>query len=180
MQRINVIGTSCAGKTTFAAKLAAAIRAPHVELDLLHWEPGWVEVSDAIFTSGVAAATAGERWVLDGNYAVMRPIAWPLVDAVIWLDYSFPRVLWRAVTRTLGRVLRHEPCSNGNYETFRQQCSRDSIVLWVIRTHHSRRRDFRRLLSTLKSQGTRVVILRTPAEAERWLGEVRHGVYTTV
>jgi len=35
MQRINVVGTSCSGKTTLARSIAATLNMPHVELDAL-------------------------------------------------------------------------------------------------------------------------------------------------
>ncbi|HHE71902.1 MAG TPA: hypothetical protein ENL34_06450 [Chloroflexi bacterium] len=35
-----VIGTSCSGKTTFAAQLAEALGIPHIELNRLHRLPG--------------------------------------------------------------------------------------------------------------------------------------------
>ena len=36
--RISVIGTSGAGKTTFARRLAEAVGAPYVELDAINWQ----------------------------------------------------------------------------------------------------------------------------------------------
>ena len=42
LRRVAVVGTSCAGKTTFAKALAAQLQAPHIELDALHHGPGWV------------------------------------------------------------------------------------------------------------------------------------------
>src|SRR3982751_2446361 len=99
MRRVSVVGTSGTGKTTFAAGLAAALGVPHVELDALHWEPGWVEAPDDVFRERVAAATATDGGVVDGSYAMVRDITWARVDAVVWLDYSFGRVLWRAVVR---------------------------------------------------------------------------------
>jgi adenylate kinase family enzyme len=173
MRQINVIGTSCAGKTTFAASLAAAMGIAHVELDALHWEPGWVEVSADVFRGRVAAATAGDAWVVDGNYSVVRDIVWPRVDTLVWLDYALPLVLWRATRRTLRRAFLGEPCCNGNRESLGRSLSRDSIILWVLQTHAQRRREFGKLLPECAGRGIKVVILRTPNAAERWLREVR-------
>jgi adenylate kinase family enzyme len=170
MRRVNVIGTSCAGKSTFSARLAAAMRVPHVELDALHWEPDWVEVPNDVFRARVADATAGDDWVVDGNYAFARDITWARVDTVIWLDFSFPRVLWRSLTRTARRILSGETCCNGNRESIRQALSRNSIIWWVVSTHERRRREFRALLPTQAARGVDVVVLKTPAEAARWLG----------
>ena len=172
MRRVNVIGSSCAGKSTFARRLARALAVPHVELDHLHWEPGWVEVSTEAFLKRVAVATQGEGWVVDGNYSVSREVFWPRVDTVVWLDYSFPRVLWRSLTRTWKRIVKGETCCNGNRESVWRTFSRDSIVLWVIQTHGRRRREFRETLPALAARGVDVIVLRTVTEAERWLDEV--------
>jgi adenylate kinase family enzyme len=169
MRRVNVIGTSCAGKSTFAGRLARALDVPHVELDHLHWEPGWVEVSTEAFLKRVSLATEGEGWVVDGNYSVARDVFWSRVDTVVWLDYSFSRVLWRSLNRTWRRIVKGETCCNGNRESVWRTFSRDSIVLWVIRTHGRRRREFRTMLPALAARGVDVVVLRTVAEAERWL-----------
>jgi adenylate kinase family enzyme len=173
MCRINVIGTSCAGKSTFAAQLAARLDVPHVELDVLHWEPGWVEISDDIFRRRVAAATDGEGgWVVDGNYSIAREIFWSRVDTIVWLDYGLPLVLWRAIMRTLRRAIRRESCCNGNRESFWRAFSRDSIIWWVISTHHRRRREFLRALPAMRESGCEVVVLRAPRGTSLWLASV--------
>jgi adenylate kinase family enzyme len=176
MRRVNVIGTSCAGKTTFAAKLAAAMSVPHVELDALHWEPGWAEVSNDVFRSRVSEAAAGDGWVVDGNYSPVRDIVWSRADAVVWLDFPLPLVLWRSLTRTLARVYRRESCCNGNRESLRRALvSRESIILWVLQTHARRRREFRELLPQFAAQDRKVVILRSPQQAQCWLERHRPG-----
>jgi hypothetical protein len=37
MERINIVGIGCAGKSTLARALAARLGVPHVELDALFW-----------------------------------------------------------------------------------------------------------------------------------------------
>lgn len=40
-QRIQVIGASCAGKTTLGRALSARLDLPFTDLDELWWSPGW-------------------------------------------------------------------------------------------------------------------------------------------
>jgi adenylate kinase family enzyme len=42
MKRINVIGTTGSGKTTFSKELSTALGIPYVQLDELFWKPNWV------------------------------------------------------------------------------------------------------------------------------------------
>ncbi len=40
-KKINVIGTSGAGKSTFSKKLAQALNYPYIEMDKVFWESNW-------------------------------------------------------------------------------------------------------------------------------------------
>jgi adenylate kinase family enzyme len=170
LRRVAVIGTSCAGKTTFAAALAARLQAPHIELDALHWRADWVPAPRADFRRAVAAATAADRWVSDGNYSMVRDLVWRRATAVIWLDYPFPTVLWRALYRTVRRALQREELYSGNRETFRKALlSRDSILLWVLTTYGRRRREFPRLFGQPAFAHLETIAFRLPREADAFL-----------
>ena len=59
--RISVQGTSGAGKTTLARRLAARLGVPHIELDAINWQPGWRGLNEdapALFAARVAQALA--------------------------------------------------------------------------------------------------------------------------
>ena len=88
MQRINVVGATGAGKTTVARRLSQVLHIPHVEIDALFWEPNWTRAPAGILAQRVAEATSPERWVLDGNYRVVRDLIWPKATGIVWLDYS--------------------------------------------------------------------------------------------
>ena len=49
MNKINVVGTSAVGKTTFAKKLAEKLQLHYIELDDLFWLDDWEETSDHAF-----------------------------------------------------------------------------------------------------------------------------------
>jgi adenylate kinase family enzyme len=83
VERVVVVGTSCAGKTTFARQLATALKAPHVELDALYWGPNWTPVPMERFRAAAAAVTAEPRWVCDGNYAMVRDVMWRRATALV-------------------------------------------------------------------------------------------------
>jgi adenylate kinase family enzyme len=170
LRRVAVVGTSCAGKTTFAAALAAKLQIPHIELDALHWRVGWVPAPPEVFRQAVATATSAERWVSDGNYGVVRDLVWGRATAVIWLDYPFATVLWRALYRTARRALLREELYSGNRETFRKALlSRDSILWWVVTTHRQRQREFPMLFEQAAFAHLEVAVLKRPGDAESFL-----------
>ena len=170
MRRVNVVGTSGSGKTIFGAELARRLGVPHVELDALSWEPNWVSAPPDVLRERVQQAVAADEWVVDGNYSATRDVVWARADTVVWLDFSFPLVMWRVIARTLRRGLRGEVLWSGNRESLRMAVSRDSIILWALTTYRRRRRDYPRLF--VQYPDVRFVRLRSPAEARRFLDAI--------
>ena len=67
--RIVVVGTSGAGKTTLARRIAALLMLPHIELDAINWQPGWRDLTrhdPEEFVRRVDEATQAAAWVVDG------------------------------------------------------------------------------------------------------------------
>jgi adenylate kinase family enzyme len=142
-ERVAVIGTSCSGKSTLAAALAAELDAPHIELDAHYWGPNWTPIDGAQFRQRIDEQTSQPRWVCDGNYSVIRDLVWRRADTIVWLNYSFPVVFGRALRRTISRCITRSTIFSGNRESFRMSfLSRDSILLWVVRTHHAHQREY--------------------------------------
>jgi adenylate kinase family enzyme len=141
--RVVVIGSSCAGKSTFAQALAHARGCPYVELDELFWGPDWTPKPADEFARLVTQATQGDAWVVAGNYSSVRDIVGPRATTIVWLDYGFARVLWRGLRRTLVRALSGAVLFHGNRESLRRAfLSRESILWWIITTWRPRRRAF--------------------------------------
>ena len=148
-QRINVVGTTGAGKTTVARRLSEILCIPHVEIDALFWGPNWGRAPAGILAQRVAEATSPDRWVVDGNYSVVRDLIWPKATGIVWLDYPFPVVFLRLLSRTARRVFFKEDLWNGNRERIHAQfMSRDSLFLGALRTHRRRRKQSRRASAT--------------------------------
>jgi len=173
-QRIVVVGTSGCGKTVFARLLAQSLRCPCVELDELYWGPQWTPKPDAEFRRLVEAAARAPQWVADGNYGRVRDILWPRATTIVWLNYSFQRVMLRALRRTLGRLITREPLWHGNKESVRLSFfSRKSIMLWVINTFHRRRNELAGLRASGKYPHLSWIELRWPSDAEPYLRSIQ-------
>lgn len=173
MNRIAIIGTSCSGKSTLAARISNRLSIPHIELDQLHWSPNWVERTDTEFLSLVASEIEKADWVTDGNYAVARKLIWPNANTILWLDFSFPRVIFRAVWRSVHRAVTKEEVCSGNTESFRQSFfSRDSVILWVIKTHRANRLKYKELLSADQYKGCHVEVFSSPKQLNIYLARL--------
>ena len=174
IQRIAVVGTSGTGKTTLARQLSARLGLPHVELDALHWDPGWAPTPAEIFVGRAGAALGGDTWVVDGNYPEVRDLIWRRADTIVWLDYSLALTMWRLTLRTFRRVATREVLWNGNRERGLSAhfFSRDSIFLWALRTYGLRRREYPALLALPSYAHLRAVRLRSPRATNAWLASL--------
>jgi adenylate kinase family enzyme len=169
-----VLGLSGSGKTTVAVALARALDAPHVELDALHWEPGWRMTPRETLRARVMAATAGEAWVVDGNYSQTRDLIWPRATTIVWLDYPLPLVMARLFRRTLWRSLAGVELWNGNKERLWPQFfSRDSLFLWILQQHPKHKREYPLIPTLPEAVGARFIRLRSTRATARWLATLR-------
>jgi len=175
VEKINVVGTSGSGKSTFAKRLAKQMSYPYIQLDELFWLPNWQETPDDEFFQKVAKALDRPNWVLDGNYKRTTPIKWKDVDVVIWLDYSFWLTFWRACKRAITRIITKKELwpGTGNIETWGRLFSKESVVWWTIITHHQNRFKYQALMEDPKFQRIRFYRLGRPKEAERFLATLK-------
>jgi adenylate kinase family enzyme len=119
VQRVSVIGSAGAGKSTVGRALALAIGGEFLELDSVYHQAGWTPLPSAEYRARVAAAVAGERWVIDGNYSTVQDLVWARADTVVWLDLPRRTVMRRLVWRTFRRVGGRAELWNGNREQWR-------------------------------------------------------------
>ena len=171
--RIHVIGTSGAGKTTVARRLAAARGVPHVELDALHWLPGWVERDRDAFRSLLQAELEAPAWVVDGNYlGRASDILWERATTIVWLDLPRHEVMWQVTRRTFGRWWHDETLWGTNKERLRNALlsREDSILWWAWTTWARRRREYSALFAEPRPQD--VIALRSRREVDAWLREL--------
>jgi len=175
-QRVIVVGSSCAGKSTFARALSEAAALPCVELDHLFWGPHWTAKPTAEFRALVDAAAAADSWIIEGNYGGVRDVLWPRAELVVWLNYDFPLIFWRALRRTVARNLCGQELWHGNRESIKRSfLSRDSILVWVATTFRKRRRQFHELRAGWAFPHLRWLEFRHPAQAQIFLRQVRRG-----
>jgi adenylate kinase family enzyme len=85
MQRIAVVGSGGAGKSTFARELGLRTEIAVIHLDLHYWKPGWVETPAEEWRTLQINLLAGDSWIADGNFGGTLDVRLARADTVIVL-----------------------------------------------------------------------------------------------
>ena len=101
MQRIAIIGSCGAGKSTLARILGRKLNLPVIHLDAYYWQSGWQENSGDRWIRIQQELVKSDRWIIDGNYGSTMDLRLQAADTVIWLDFNRYLCLWRIVKRYL-------------------------------------------------------------------------------
>ncbi len=178
--RIVVVGTTGSGKSTLARAVAECTGCVHIGMDELAWEDDWVRAPEEVICERFDEQASGGRWVFDGNFDpgdLRRERILARADLVLWLDLPMPVVLWRLTLRSIRRAWTREPMwGTNNTESFRMTfLSHDSVILWSMRTHGLRRRQYRALAASDEFDPALMVRLGSGREADRWVEALGRG-----
>ncbi len=172
LSRILVLGAGGAGKTTISRRLSAIYGLPLISLDAEYWNPGWKETAPEPWAARVAELIAGDRWVMDGNFAGTLETRLKRAQLVVLVDLQrrvyLSSALWRS-TRHHGEV--REEMSPGCPERLNWEFLR---YLWQFE-----RMSRPPLLAKLEAYSGRLVWLRSRREATAWVDAVEHRNATT-
>jgi adenylate kinase family enzyme len=170
-ERVIVVGTSGAGKTTLAGRIAARLGIEHIEIDALFHGPGWTPRPE--FLEDVRAFAGRDAWVTEWQYEAARPVLLERATLAVWLDYPVWLRMSRSVCRTVRRRLRRAELWNGNREgpLWRVLVDDDHIIRWAWRTRH-KYDDLRARLDAEGRADLPLVRLRSQAQADAWLAGV--------
>ena len=165
-----ILGPGGAGKSELATRISRRTGLPVVHLDVLFWRSGWTPTPRAEAMRDLAAAIAGERWILDGNFLAADgdDPRFGRADTVILLDLPRRTCLWRVLRRLVrdrrrSRADLPEGCAEGFDLPF---------LRWIWRY---RRVDRPRVLGILAGLDGRMDVrhLRSRADVRRYLESLR-------
>ena len=164
MRRVLVIGPGGAGKSTLARAIAERVGLPLVHLDACYWRGGWVPTPADEWAATVARLTAGDAWVMDGNYGGTLDARLAACDTAIFLDLPRLVCLWGVVRRWLRYRGRTRPDLAAGCP---EQLSWE-FVQWIWTYPRRRRPGVLARLRALEG-GKRVVILRSRRAVRRFV-----------
>ena len=167
-ERIILIGSGGAGKSTLARELGEALQRPVHHLDALYWSAGWVEPDKQGWRKAQEELCAQDSWIMDGNYGGTLDLRLAAADTILFLD--FPRVLclYRALKRTfVYRGTTRPDMTPGCPERIDLK-----FLRWIWNYPATRRPGILKKLAKL-DEAKEIVILRSPNEAVAYVARVR-------
>ena len=177
-RRIQIVGSSNAGKSTLAAQLASETGYPLVELDALNFKPGWQGRSQHEpdeFRRLIREATVGDSWIVAGNYTVFsQEITWPRADVIVWLDLPLSLLTVRMLCRSWKRWRTQELLWGTNRERFWPQLRvwhSDSLFNWLWLNYRRYRENLIDAQQDERWKHLRFVHLKSRKEVARFLRE---------
>ena len=176
MKRINVIGTTGSGKTTFSKELSAILNLDYVQLDELLWKPNWVESKDEEFIPKVKHAVNQDAWIIDGNYSRTTDIKWHRADTVIWLDLGYLVTFSQLFKRTIHRAVTKQELwpNTGNRESFRKSFfDRSSILMWFFKNYFRNRKKYLNKIQSNNYPHVNFIRLTSRKEVRQFLENTR-------
>ena len=173
-RRISVIGTSGAGKTHVATRLATKLGIPYICNDAIIWQPDWVPRPADERHRLMSEAAVQEAWTFDGNLTAPEDESiLDRCDTIVWLDLPRWQVHSQVLWRTLSGLMTRKPhWENGNPERWRMFFSKESIVWWSIKTFAERRRQYGALLADAALAHRTLIRLHSRDEVDRWLDSI--------
>ncbi|GEN46114.1 DNA topology modulation protein [Alkalibacillus haloalkaliphilus] len=99
LNRILVVGSSGAGKSSLSRRLGEVLDISVIHLDSLFWQPNWVQIDRKEWIQLNREIVKGKQWVIDGFYPSTIDIRMEHADTVIYLNYSRRVCLVRAFKR---------------------------------------------------------------------------------
>lgn len=159
MEKVIVIGSPGAGKSTFARKLAERTGLPLYYLDMLWHKPDRTHISREEFDEQLARMIRQDRWIIDGDYSRTLEVRLAACDTAYFLDYPLEICLAGAEAR-VGKKREDMPWVETEFDPeFRQ---------WIVDFHKDQLPGIYDLLVKYGENKT-VVVFKSRAEADAYL-----------
>ena len=97
--KIIVIGSPGAGKSTFSRKLRDITGLPLYYLDMLWHKPDKTNISEEKFDEELNRIILGDRWIIDGNYNRTLETRLKRCDTVFLMDFPLDVCITGAMSR---------------------------------------------------------------------------------
>lgn len=167
MERIVIIGSAGAGKTTMAIKLASIHHTKVFHLDRFFWQEGWKKETRDERIDVLQRFTQEKKWIIEGTYLNSSKLHLKAADTIIFLD--IPPLLC-----LLSIIKRHYRPENYRRRDIPEGCKDRltfSRMLRVLLFPYREREKIEHLLNTYDSK--QIIRLHSRKEVEAFIAKQR-------
>lgn len=159
MQKVIIIGSSGAGKSTFARRLRDKTGLPLYYLDMLWHRPDRTTVSREEFDARLGEILKRDRWILDGNFQRTLEVRLRACDTVFLLDYPL-EVCLSGVENRVGQVREDMPWVETEFDP--------EFKRWIMDFPEQRLPQIYELLDKYRD-GRKIIVFQSRQEADGYL-----------
>lgn len=99
MNKIAIIGSPGAGKTTLANTLHQELKIKVYHLDRLLWKTDWQSIDGPTRVDTMQDIVCEKQWIIEGTYVRSSEPRLNAADTIIFLDTHLLTCLWRIIKR---------------------------------------------------------------------------------
>ena len=167
MDKIVIIGSPGAGKSTLARDLGFLLQINVVHLDRIFWKPGWKEKPRDARIEILQELVRERQWIIEGTYLGSSEPRLKAADTIIFLDISTQLCLKRLLKRYMSGGRRHHDIPEGCYDKFSF-----FQILKVLAFPFKGKRTLKRKLLYYKSMSKHIIWLHSTKEVEAFLAHL--------
>lgn len=157
-QKIIVIGSPGAGKSTFSRRLRDITSLPLYHLDMIKHKPDRTTITKEEFDRRLSEILSTDKWIIDGNYQRTIEMRLEKCDTVFLMDFPLEVCLAGAAAR-VGKKRDDLPwVENELDEEFRQ---------WIVDFPNEKLPQIYQMLDNCR--GKNVIIFKSRQEADEYL-----------
>ena len=167
MEKIIILGSGGAGKSTLARKLSKIINIQVFHLDKIFWRPNWVSITQEELEGKIQDIIGLDSWIIDGNYSRTMDIRIKEADTIIFLDFPVWTCLW-------GITKRRHMYKNKTRPDMTEGCSEHldwEFIKWVATFPLKQGKIIYEKLNKC-SPNKKVIILKSRKQAGKFLEEI--------
>ncbi len=158
MEKVMIIGSPGAGKSTLARALRDRLDLPLYPLDLLYWNSDRTHVSREVFVQRLTQVLQQRRFIVDGNYSATAEMRLAVCDTVILLDYP-PEICLGGIASRKGKKREDLPWVEEEED--------EAFLRFVAAFREEQLPNLLQLLS--KAKGKRLLHFTSREETQQWL-----------
>ncbi|SRR6266487_3276271 len=170
MDKIVIIGSPGAGKSTLARKIGRKLHIKVVHLDRKFWQPGWKEKPRDTRIEILQELVREKQWIIEGTYLGSSEPRLKAADAIIFLDIPPFLCLQRIIKQ-------HYKCQGHPRHDLKEGCEDKLNLIRILKVLAFPFRGRRTLEKKLRNyQSKQIIRLCSSKEVEDFLAQLRQDV----